>query len=317
MQAPGSFASIAASKEATNEGAEGDAPRDRLLSGGQVRGSIDMTVKNASVRARNLHSRIEERYTFEQEASDEDEDAPIPQIDGPNMYISRLFAQDAKTDSNTKSLLWDSGATQHVFGKGAMQERLRKNLLVVNEAPWIEKDYQHRKVNPREYKHINVIVANGQSVSGEQVPQIDVEVVGETLHSDGSKKQGIKKTMLTMYDVVSTAGINTCVISETHFMLSNPNVTLITQGQKKWLVWGKVKFTYEGIEGRDPVKVDLRYHNGAHYLDIGGAVQSTEKSSNTTGYKKEYNAYINTMRTDLEQGEEQTETPGVTENQGS
>ncbi len=77
-----------------------------------------------------------------------------------------------------------------------------------------------------------------------------------------------------------------------------------------------MKFTYEGIEGRDPVKIDLRYHNGAHYIDIGGADQSTEKSSNTTGYEKEYNAYVNTMRTGLEHGEEHTEEkPGVTENQ--
>jgi hypothetical protein len=51
MQAPGSSVSFAALKEATNEGAEGDATRDHLLSGGQVCGSIHMTVKNASVKA--------------------------------------------------------------------------------------------------------------------------------------------------------------------------------------------------------------------------------------------------------------------------
>jgi hypothetical protein len=254
---------------------------------------LKMNAKESS-----LESRIQAHFKAFQGTSEDDEDAPSPYANAPEMYISRLFAEDAKSDFNVKSLLWDSGATQHVFGKGAMQDRLKQNLLVVNDAAWIKASDQDRRMPHCERKRINVVVANGQSVLGEEVPQIDVEVRGEVLNHNGSKRRGIKKTILSMYYVVSTAGINTCVVAEAHFMQTNPNVTLITQGSDKWIVWGKVNFTYEAIDGNDPVKIKLRYHNGAHYLDIGGAVQNQESLATGTVERNEYPvARVNMMHT--------------------
>ena len=129
------------------------------------------------------------------------------------------------------------------------------------------------KVEPIKRRRREIVVASGSKVEGKVLDRLDIGVDARTYNrTKGEWRQHKKQAFLTITDANVAEGIHSNVIAEAHFMMENPNFTLITRGSEKYLVWGKPNISFDPIDGQPPVRIDLRYHNHAHYLDIHTAM---------------------------------------------
>jgi hypothetical protein len=184
--------------------------------------------------------------------------------DGENkgpVFLSNMAVQSPER----VSFLWDSGASRTVIGKGVLAQRIKDDYLLLfnHEARgWADQVDMNKKVEPVKRARRNIIVASGQAIRGQALEQIDLGVDATTQSREGKWKSTKKQAFLTLTDASVAEDITSNVMAEAHFMMENPNFTLITRGSEKYLVWGKPNITFEAIDGQAPVRIDLRYENG-------------------------------------------------------
>ncbi len=66
---------------------------------------------------------------------------------------------------------------------------------------------------------------------------------------------------LTLLNPILWRDILTDVISESHFLETNSDFTMITHGKQKYLLSGEVTILVKEKNGKAPVKIPLRYED--------------------------------------------------------
>jgi hypothetical protein len=219
----------------------------------------------------HLHEKQQQMF-YAQESDDPKEAEPEKKEEIERVFLSNM----AVRLSEYITFLWDSGASRTVIGKGALAKRILEDYLLLfnhDTEGWADNEEMSKKVKPGKQLRRNIVVASGQTIQGTALPRIDIGVNACTQSSKENKWRRTKKQVfLTLTDASVAEGIHTNIIAKAHFMIENPNFTLITRGLEKYLVWGKPNITFEPINGQAPVRIDLRYENGGHYMDIHTAM---------------------------------------------
>ena len=280
------------------------------------------------VNMSTLESRLE-RY-FHVPMRDPDEDVPVKSEDLPRAkrvekvvaYLARMMTKDKE---GNLTFLWDSGATKSVIGCQELIRRLlagKECLYNHPERGTLDQEDMELDAVDTSSKPIQVIVANGQRVQGQQIKQLDIGVEGTCMATlDGEEESFINSIFLRLMDPVVCEDIQMNVISEAYFMMTNPGWTLITRGNKKLLCYGKPDIRFKPLNGQKAIKIALRYEDGAHYLDVNDAVRNRAnikmKRRKRTGLsfasvshpeKKEVNIKCNAITTQKASADAQTHT---------
>ena len=187
------------------------------------------------------------------------------------IFIHRTVTQQSEEEL---TLLSDSGATRTVIGKGSAANRALNDYAVLhngNKRGWAHPDSMNVKI-PQEMGRgtKDIVVASGEMVKATSLAQVQLGVEGEILRNG---KWTDKQTIfITCGDAAVSEKIQTTVWSETHFMEHNPGWTMIMHEKEKYMIYGNIGMCISSIGKQAPIKVNLRYKDGAHYLDAVTAV---------------------------------------------
>jgi hypothetical protein len=239
-----------------------------------------------------LESRLERYYSAYNLMDAEDEEVPTEKLPRmperkhreelptnlPVAYMSRIET----IQPTRRSFLWDSGATRTIIGRGDMYDRLIGNYEVLyhdSQHKSIHEEDLHKRQKLERGSMIKVMVASGDEVLGTELDRVDIKVTAEEMRHEDSQgdESVIESVKLSLLNPIISNDILTDVISESHFMQTNPGFTMITQGKNKYLLYGWINITVTERDGQPPMRIDLRYHEGAHYLDLHAVVRNRDQ----------------------------------------
>jgi hypothetical protein len=212
-------------------------------------------------------------YSADDAASNAAETTQTESESQPVAYLSRIEA----SKSTSVSMLFDSGATRHIVGKGIIQQRFDQNKQVLYNHPTlgtVEPGEMTRNASNAKRTPTRVIVASGDSKYGVQTDRIDINVQGQLANDLKSKHPEVHTVHLTLNNPVISPHILTDVISETYLLRSHPEFMVVSQGINKYILIGEITITVAPLHGMQPIKIPLRYEDGAHYLDINSVVRN-------------------------------------------
>ncbi len=216
------------------------------------------------------------RFSTVNDHESEDEDEPaMSRLDSnlPVAHMSRIETSRV----HDAAFLWDSGATRTIIGRGDMYQRLINDFEVAyhnkKQQVMAESDMQLKR-KLEEGSLIKVTVASGQEVLGKQIDRVDIKVKATDIKAPVPGEAKVETVNLSLLNPILSKDILTDVISESYFMETNKDFTLITQGTEKYLVFGDVTILVKEKNGQAPIKIPLRYEDGAHYLDPHAVVRN-------------------------------------------
>jgi hypothetical protein len=101
---------------------------------------------------------------------------------------------------------------------------------------------------------------------------VNLLVKARTLEENSEWSEDSNEVFIQTREATVSNDIPSTVFAEGHFMRENKDWTLITHGDEKYLVNAELNIKYKPIDGRKPMRIDLRNGKGGHYLDIITAV---------------------------------------------
>jgi hypothetical protein len=245
----------------------------------------ERSVFDVDLSHNTLADRLERFYSLFKANEEEDEhmlikDLPFTnkaksevqsQAELPVAYLSHIEA--SKTRKET--FLWDSGATHTIIGRGSMLDQITQKYEVL----YHNGDKPHIHVNDLEKQRelepgsiIKVMVASGNEVIGTQIDSVDIKVPATDVEMPEQGEAVTESVKLTLLNPILSRDILTDVISESHFLETNRDFTMITHGKQKYLLSGEVTILVKEKNGKATVKIPLRYEDRAHYLDPDAVV---------------------------------------------
>jgi hypothetical protein len=257
----------------------------------------ERSVFDVDLSHNTLADRLERFYSLFKANEEEDEHVLIKDLPSTNKakaevqsqaelpvaYLSRIEA--SKTRKQT--FLWDSGATRTIIGRGSMLDRITQKYEVL----YHNGDKPHIHVNDLEKQRelepgsiIKVMVASGDEVIGTQIDRVDIKVPATDVEVPDQGEAVTESVKLTLLNPILSRDILTDVISESHFLETNRDFTMITHGKQKYLLSGEVTILVKEKNGKAPVKIPLRYEDGAHYLDPDAVVRHRDHVTWTDGH---------------------------------
>ncbi len=211
--------------------------------------------------------------------TEKDEEGSDAQGEGEAVYMAKVSV----CKQNKETALFDSGATHHIWGQGQILHQLEEGKQVLfddGEEGWVDDCEMEKCVegSQTESRRITrITVASGNIMQGRVVPSVDIGVNGRTMLPDGTWEDNKTLVFLKIRNGSACKSIKQTIVAEGQLLRENKDLTLIMHGNEKYMILGKTSFKFEGINGVDPIKIDLRPEGGCHYLDLCTVMMNKEE----------------------------------------
>jgi hypothetical protein len=242
----------------------------------------DLDMHSLNLHEEEMHTMfktdVQEARIEEIVESEPVEDDLFPDELPEQVFLSRVVQKPKMS----YPIMSDSGASNDVFGKGELSTRILQNYLVVHddeERGWASKEDYHKKaaVNPnRRTKH--VVVANGEVAPGKSIDEIHLGVEGRQWdYTRDDWSEGKQTVFLRLQNATVCEKLTSSVFSEGNFLRNQPGWTIISHGEEKYMVYGRLEMKFHEINGQAPVRIDMKAAHGGHFLDVVTAVTDLEQ----------------------------------------